>query len=337
MKVFRAAAGLACILMPLGSAAAQAPEVVSQTAAPVAVQQVAIGASGQRMALVIWHPATSAESPTGGEAGAVPGVSGENLPLVIISHGTGAGPMAHIDTAQALAGAGFVVAAPMHRGDNFQDDSSVGRPEWMANRSRDVSSAIDFMLHEWAGRAHLDASRVGIFGMSAGATTALISAGGVPDLGRLAPHCAAQREFVCNIIPPQADAAGAPPPRWTHDPRIAAAVIAAPGLGFLFEPAGLANVRTPVQLWVGTEDDTVPYASNAAVVRRLLPEPPDFHSVEGAVHLSFLAPCTPETPPQLCQDRKGFDRSAFHQSFNRSVTAFFRQHLSTPRRRTKDR
>lgn len=316
-----AAAGFVCMLMPLSGGLAQAPDSVDPTAAPIAVEQVAIGLPGERMALVIWHPAVA-----GGSVAA--GVSGSSLPLVIISHGTGAGPLAHVDTAEALAGAGFVVAAPMHRGDNFQDDSSVGRPEWMANRSSDVSSAIDFMLQDWAGRAQLDASRVGIFGMSAGATTALISLGGVPDPGRLAPHCAAQPEFVCKIIPPQADTAGAPPPRWMHDPRIAAAVIAAPGLGFLFEPAGLANVRAPVQLWVGAEDDTVPYETNGAIVRRLLPQPPDFHSVERAVHLSFLAPCTPQSPPQLCQDRDGFDRAAFHRTFNQAVASFFRQHLS---------
>jgi predicted dienelactone hydrolase len=33
---------------------------------------------------------------------------------------------AHADTAQALAEAGFVVVAPMHPGDNFQDDRIVG-------------------------------------------------------------------------------------------------------------------------------------------------------------------------------------------------------------------
>ncbi len=306
MKLFRAAARLICSLLPV-AAAAQAP---SQSA----VEQVAIGAPGERMALAIWRPAGPPATSTG-------------FPVVVISHGTGAGPTAHSDTAEALAAAGFVVAAPMHRGDNFQDDSIVGRPQWMASRSRDVSTTIDYMLKQWPKRAQLDQSRVGIFGFSAGATTALIAAGGVPDLARLGPHCAAQREFVCTLVAPAAGA-GDQPPGWTHDPRITAAVVAAPGLGFLFEPAGLARVRVPVQLWVGSEDDTVPYATNAAVVRRLLPSSPEFHRAEGAVHLSFLAPCTAETPPMLCRDREGFDRSAFHRSFNEAVTGFFRRHLS---------
>jgi predicted dienelactone hydrolase len=89
-------------------------------------------------------------------------------------------------------------------------------------------------------------------------------------------------------------------------------------------------LRAPVQLWAGSADDTVPYATNAGVVRRLLPTAPDLRNVEGAVHFSFLAPCTGETPPMLCRDREGFDRSAFHRSFNEAVIAFFRRHLSGP-------
>lgn len=325
MKVFAAAAGLACMLMPVSSAISQTPTTGEQASAPapVAVQQVMVGDPGEQMVLVIWHPTPSPQAIPGAAAE----VSGEGLPLVIVSHGTGAGPLAHVDTAQALASAGFVVAAPMHRGDNFQDDSKVGRPDWMASRSRDVAQAIDYMVQQWPGRTHLDGNRVGIFGFSAGATAALIAAGGVPELDRVGPHCAAQRELVCDIMVPATGSPDAQPPRWVHDSRIGAIVIAAPGLGFAFEPAGLAGVQVPVQMWVGSADDIVPYASNGAVVRRLLPQPADFHSIDGAGHLSFLAPCTAETPPQFCSERNGFDRSVFHERLNRSVSDFFRQHL----------
>jgi hypothetical protein len=46
--------------------------------------------------------------------------------------------------------------------------------------------------------------------------------------------------------------------------------------------------------------------------------------------MSFLAPCGPQTPPALCQDKPGFDRTAFHRTFNDSVTAFFRARLAAP-------
>jgi predicted dienelactone hydrolase len=302
------------MLIPLATPAT-ATKPNSITAAAIAAEQVTIGAPGERMALVIWRP----PSPT----------TTTPLPLIVMSHGTGAGPLAHVDTAEALAAAGFVVAAPMHRGDNFQDQSNVGKPQWMASRSRDIGNTVDYMLENWSGKAAIDASRIGIFGFSAGGTTALIAAGGVPDLARFAPHCAARREFVCDIAAPSREAS-ASTPEWTHDPRITAAVVAAPGLGFLFEPTGLSNVRVPIQIWVGSHDDTVPTATNARLVQRLLASPPDFREVDGAVHLSFLAPCTADTPPVLCKDRDGFDRSAFHRGFNKDVVAFFRQRLPGP-------
>ena len=256
--------------------------------------------------------------------------NGSALPLVVISHGTGASMISHIDTAQALANAGFVVVAPMHPGDNFQDDSAVGKPQWFVDRSRHVSKVIDFMTAQWEGHDRLAPNGIGLFGLSAGATTALISVGGNPDLAGVPAYCARTPEFVCKIMgPPAASPADAPP--MTTDKRVAAVVLAAPGLGFAFAPSGLANVTVPVQLWTGEADNTVPTATNAAVVRELLTTPVDYHSVPGAAHLSFLAPCGPDSPPFICKDPDGFDRAAFHQKFNQSIIAFFNKHLRAQR------
>ena len=48
-----------------------------------------------------------------------------------------------------------------------------------------------------------------------------------------------------------ADWAQFPPPGlvWVHDPRIKAAVAAAPAIGYAFGRDGLRHVRVPVQLW----------------------------------------------------------------------------------------
>ena len=321
MKAFRsasalAAASLVCLLAPVAAAAPPVPRTSEEAAAPVAVEQAAIGEPGRQMAIGIWHP-----------AGARADGAAQRLPLVVISHGTGAGPLAHVDTAQALADAGFVVAAPMHRGDNFADESGVGRPEWMAGRARDVSETIDFMTGQWPGKADLDPERIGIFGFSAGATTALISIGGVLDIGRAASHCATEPEFVCRLLAPPTEGGAEAAPRSIHDPRIGAAVVAAPGLGFAFGPDGLDAVKVPVQLWSGADDRIVPYATNAGLVRRQLHNRVEAHEVENAVHLSFLAPCGPESPPPLCEDNPGFDRAAFHRTFNGAVADFFRLHL----------
>lgn len=300
---------------------------------PVGFQQVVVTDAGHRpIAVNIWYPTDSKPGfvflGSAAEWVASKGrVEGAGLPLVIISHGTGGASMSHPDTALALAEAGFVVAAPTHTGDNFRDDSEVGTSDWLVDRSRHVSRVADFMINTWPDRGHLDGKRVGIFGFSAGATTALIAIGGVPDLGRVETQCASHPEFVCQLRKAGTHLRNPAPSSWTHDPRITAAVVAAPGLGFTFEPEGLSSIKAPVQLWLGAEDHTVPYDTNAGPVRRLLPTPPEFYSVPGAGHYAFLPPCR-IGPPLLCKDGPGFDRAAFHKTFNRSVVAFFTAHLA---------
>ncbi len=287
--------------------------VLAQTAATpasaVAISQAAADDPGHpRIPMVIWTPR-----------------SGNSLGLIVFSHGTGAGPTAHVDTAQALSNAGFVVVVPMHPGDNFQDESSVGKRQWFPDRSRHVSRVLDHMLRHWDGRSRLDPVRIGIFGFSAGATTALILADGELELSKVGEHCQKQPEFVCQIMAPTGSSQSAA--EFTRDERIKAQVLAAPGLGFAFTPESLKNIRTPTQLWAGAADQTVPYATNAGVVRDLLGKNIEFHSVENAVHLSFLAPCSPESPQIICKDNPGFDRTAFHENFNRSIVEFFHAKL----------
>jgi predicted dienelactone hydrolase len=49
-----------------------------------------------------------------------------NHRLVVLSHGSGGSPWPQADLASALAQAGYVVALPEHRGDNWHDHRRVG-------------------------------------------------------------------------------------------------------------------------------------------------------------------------------------------------------------------
>jgi predicted dienelactone hydrolase len=302
-------------------------------ARPVAMEQVVAadpGAARGKVGALVFYPTTAKPRLTLLGMTAVelaPGgpVAPGRHPMVVISHGSPASPVSHLDTALALAEAGYVVVALQHNGDNVQDQSSVGTPGWIAGRAREVARVNDHMLARWPRRAGIDPARIGLFGFSAGGTTGLVVLGGTPDLAKVGPHCAARPEFVCRLMKPGAPQG--PAPTWTHDPRVRAAVIAAPGLGFTFPPDGLKDVRAPVQLWAGQADDTVPVATNAAVVRGLLPAATtESKLVSDAAHAGFLTPCGPAAalmPPALCKDPKGFDRKAFHRLFNAEVVGFF--------------
>jgi predicted dienelactone hydrolase len=309
-----------------------------RTEHPVGFQVTqASGPDGQPFAIGVWYP-TSARAWPASMAGARlmtvakdGPIAGRALPLVVISHGNGAGIAAHADLALALASAGYVVAAPMHPGDNFQDQGAIGTAAFFNARSQQLQATLDLMLATWPGHERLDARRVGAFGMSMGGFTVLTLAGAQPDLRLIAPHCASTVEFACDVLryfkSPYV-AAGAPPAGqpFVADPRIKAVVLAAPGLGFTFGEHALDQVRVPVQLWIAEKDESV---ANAVPLRAVLKDRIEFHSVPGAGHLSFLAPCGGWLrPPAICTDPDGFDRAAFHASMNASVVAFFDRNLA---------
>jgi predicted dienelactone hydrolase len=282
----------------------------------------------------IWYPSDAPAAPQGlgpftQTVAAGGDVAGRGLPLVVMSHGSGGSFGGHYDTALALAEAGFVVAAVTHTGDNYRDQSGFTRLE---NRPRHIKAVIDYMLGSWPQRARLDPARIGIFGFSAGGFTALVAIGGVPDLSRRPTYCAAYPdEWVCQRIRATGQAvSAAPPAAFIHDPRIAAAVIAAPAIGYAFTPEGLAGITAPIQLWRGDSDELLPHPRHAQNVYDGLPQKPDYHVVPYAGHFAFQAPCTPalaNIAPEICRDPAGFDRAAFHREFNPAVVAFFKAKL----------
>jgi predicted dienelactone hydrolase len=255
-------------------------------------------------------------------------VAGRGLPLIVMSHGSGGSFEGHYDTALALAEAGFVVAAVTHTGDNYRDQSGFTLVE---NRPRHIKALVDYMLASWPHRGTIDPARIGMFGFSAGGFTALVAIGGVPDMTLSAAYCAAHPdEWACRKVREHPAGAPATPPAFVHDPRIAAAVVAAPAIGYSFTPQGLAGIKASIQLWRGDSDEVLPHPRHAQNVYDGLPTKPEYHVVPNAGHFAFLAPCTPAfeaVAPDICRDPAGFDRAAFHREFNAAVVAFFKAKL----------
>jgi predicted dienelactone hydrolase len=284
----------------------------------------------------VWYPAASPASPqtialqTQDVATDAP-VAGQRLALVVMSHGTGGSFMDQYDLAMGLAKAGFVVAALTHPGDNFEDHSLATRID---QRPGQLKRLIDYMLEEWPGRAAIDPKKVGAFGFSAGGFTVLASIGGQPDLAAIRPHCAAHPiGFDCRLIQgtPAPDPSLIPPrTSFTADPRIKAAVVAAPALGYAFGREGLAHVTVPIQLWRAEDDSVLPNPWYAEAVNDALPRPAQYIVVPNADHFDFIAPCSPalaKAAAQICGERPGFDRAKFHQRRETEMVRFFREKL----------
>lgn len=313
-----------------------------RTENPVGFELIKIqGADGHSFPAGVWYPTQVQPKPTTmlsivlmDVARNAP-ISGNDLPLIIISHGNGGGTASHADLALALANAGYVVVAPMHSGDNYADQSAVGSVSWLTQRNEEIHIAIDHMLDNWEYHDHIDPERIGAYGLSAGGFTVLTAIGGQPDLRIIAKHCAESSEIVCDLLQsvnsPLLNADSATMEKvFLPDLRIKAAVVAAPGLGFTFVPHGLDTVHVPIQLWSADNDINVPYATNTKLIREALGSSVEFHSVSGAGHFSFLTPCSFIAPSAICSDKGQFDRKAFHTDMNASIIMFFKEKMQQP-------
>ena len=97
-------------------------------------------------------------------------ISGDRLLLVVISHGNGGTELHLYDTAEALADAGFVVAAIKHPGDTTFDVSRFLSA--LVERPTDIRRLIDFMLGASPAASRIDPERIGFFGFSLAAIPA---------------------------------------------------------------------------------------------------------------------------------------------------------------------
>jgi hypothetical protein len=187
-----------------------------------------------------------------------------NRRLIVLSHGSGGAPWVHTDLAQALVEAGFVVALPQHRGDNYKDTSAPGPDSWK-QRPAEVSRAIDAVARDARFAPLLDLNKVGVVGQSAGGHTALSLAGGRWSSARFQRHCKAHIAEDFNACVgtftllngglfdglKQSAAMGVLRQRFDdetlvehHDPRIAAAVAGVPAAAD-FDPASLSPAAHP--------------------------------------------------------------------------------------------
>jgi predicted dienelactone hydrolase len=295
--------------------------------------------TGRPIEVGIWYPSKSETVQTTvgmiAQRVAIDGpVDGNNLPVVIFSHGNAGWYGDRSDTAELLAEHGIVAISLTYPGDNYKDSSDRIK-RWVVSRPVVTSQVLDYVLNAWSGHDHLDKEAVGFYGFSAGAYTGLVELGGEPNWTLFAQHCASHgEEMICKLggtaylSGPQA--ASLPASTWHHDPRIKAAVLVAPAFGFAFDPVSLNGISASVELWGGSEDSNVAFASTVPYLTEHMPNVSAVHEVANAKHYSFLRPCSEALKAknvETCSDLPGFDRAAFQETLNQDLLTFFQSKL----------
>jgi predicted dienelactone hydrolase len=250
--------------------------------------------------------------------------------LILLSHGSGGGEWGHTDLAQALARAGYIVAAPRHLGDSFDEPGGRGSDVQLIGRPWQAVATLDAVLADLRFKDGIDAKRIGMAGFSAGGYTTLVMAGARPDVSLHEAHCKAHPEDaeLCSDGARTTQRVTRPGWQLPHDTRVRAAVAMAP-LSVMFDAKGLAGVAIPMRVYKAASDQLLQNRFNTDPLLRALPRPVEQGEVPGN-HFVFLAPCTEAfraVAAAICTDPPGVDRAAVHATLNREVIDFFSRTL----------
>ena len=274
--------------------------------------------------------------------------------LIVLSHGTGGSAITSFDLASTLAAAGFVVASPEHQGDNWRDQKLAGPESWKL-RPTEVSKTIDAVMADPRFAPLLDASKVGVHGMSAGGVSALAHAGGQWSMGSLMRHCGAnlkadagfclfglrtaeerekraQSYAVTSNLPASLETLhGGPPER---DARVAAVAVSVP-VAALFTDDSLAAIRVPVGIVEATDDDVLLPRFHSSRLLQACSGCKLIDTLAAANHFDVLSPW-PESIGQQMTGLGGgatgskFDRARLPASYQRIATFFQQTLITTP-------
>lgn len=91
----------------------------------------------------------------------------------------------HRGTAKKLSKEGWVICAPLHKGDNFRDISRLGTDAYWFSRPQEISQTLDAVLDHPKLAGLIDPKSIGAIGFSAGGYSVLAAAGGQADLSKL--------------------------------------------------------------------------------------------------------------------------------------------------------
>jgi predicted dienelactone hydrolase len=228
--------------------------------------------------------------------------------VILLSHGFGGSARVMGWFGTALAEYGYVVVSVDHPGNNGIDEMTVPGAVLWWERAEDLKRALETVGGDKIIGPHIDLSRVGAAGFSAGGFTALLLGGARADPEHFLTFCRAhpddgvcrpQLEFSVTgadrraaLQNPQVAAVEAS----AHDDHSLAAVKAvfamAPALVQALDPYSLQRLRLPTRIVAGDADMVAPPATNAEVAARLIPGA-QLDMVPRANHYAFLSTCTP--------------------------------------------
>jgi len=273
-------------------------------------------------------------------------VAPEKLPLILLSHGTGASSLMMAWLGTALASRGYIAAAVNHPGNNALEPYTLQGFSLWWERATDLSKVLDALLADATLGKRIDPHRVGAAGFSLGGFTVTEIAGGIGETARYQEFCKSPKADGMCVDPAEFPGIGAKVAELAkndaafqaaladgakshQDPRIRAIFAMAPALGPAFDPASLAKITVPTQIVAGVADKVVPIESSAKFFAAKI-RGAQLTLFQDVGHYTFLASCGQlgrTSRPNLCLDNAGILRDDIHAQTANLAWNFFETNL----------
>ncbi|MEO0456927.1 MAG: alpha/beta fold hydrolase [Cyanobacteria bacterium P01_A01_bin.114] len=267
---------------------------------------------------------------------------GQNLPLVVISHGLGGNRATLAYLAEHLASHGFAVVVVEHEGSN---EAQLGEllsgqareavePTEMVRRPTSIQALLDDLetasQQDPALLNRINFQQVGVLGQSFGAYTTLALAGATIDLDQLEESCPPRVAQLNLSLLLQCLVPSLPDPLPPlQDQRVQAAIAINPFNSAIFGPEGLANITVPTMFVSGTADTVTPALAEQIRPFSWLDAPERYLLLmEGATHFSTIF--DPEAVEAVSVPERAIGPSPeLAQRYVKALSlAFFKTHLA---------
>lgn len=254
-------------------------------------------------------------------------------PLILLSHPSSGNRMTHHTTASDLAARGFIVAVMTHPDDNLDNMPDIYSWALFTHRVRDMGLLIDILLEDERFAASIDRERIGMLGFGAGATTALLLGGALPDCTIWRDACRdtvslrnqycnewARERISKNICP------ALPLRQSMADVRIRACALVEPAFSALFSRESLSWYYPPTLLVQGEAGRDQTQAREDALFVTRFGRKIQHLTIAAADDEAFMAPCPDflrEELPEMCYSVDDSLRSKIHDQLVSALEAFF--------------
>lgn len=260
----------------------------------------------------------------------------EEMPLIVVSHGSGSSIDGTAWLAAGLAERGALVLVLNHPG-TTSGDSSPRRTVRLSERAADVSAALSHVLADPYFAERIDTDRISALGFSLGGSTVLGLAGLRLNSDAYRAFCETHEETAqdCLFLMRGGVDFDNLPPEFSadmSDPRFGRFVAVDPGFTYAATPESAAAIDRPVQLVTLGDNSpwfTTDLRAEGSGLAEILPN--SEHSlIPNAYHYSFLPLCTPHAPfilmeegeDPICDDPENGDRATAHDASIQAIARF---------------